>query len=233
LNSDSANGRSGLASVQHVTLENQVYRELLNGIVSGRLSPGTPITITELAEQLGVSLMPVRQALKTLGAKNLIRITKNRRLEVRRLSTSDLDELFEIRVKLEQIAAENAAMACSLERLSELERLVDDMAKTEDREIYLERNFQFHQSIYRSANRPILLEFIEDLWFRISPYMHLYLLRGDVRKHNPYHEGMLEGMRKREPGEVGRWLKLDLEKAAEELKAQLLAAQQTRTNQED
>lgn len=224
VNSSSPNNRSGLASVQHITLENRVYKELLNGIVSGRLSPGTQVTITELAEQLGVSLMPVRQALKTLAAKNLIRITQNRRLEVRRLSIDDLNELFEIRLKLEQIAAMSAAISCSPDRIPDLERLMRDMAETEDHEIYLERNFEFHHTIYRSANRPILLEFIEDLWFRISPYMHLYLLRDDLQRHNPYHQGMLEGMRKREPEEVARWLKLDLEKAAEELKAQLLSS---------
>ena len=61
-----------LNSVTHSTLEKKVYSEILQAIVSGKLSPGSSVTITELAEGLNVSLMPVRTALKALEAKNLI-----------------------------------------------------------------------------------------------------------------------------------------------------------------
>jgi DNA-binding GntR family transcriptional regulator len=96
------------------------------------------------------------------------------------------------------------------------------MNEAEDREEYLEKNQEFHHTIYRSADRPILFEIIEDLWFRVSPYMHLYLIRGEVQGHNPYHAGMLEGMRTRSPQQVSSWLKQDLERAAEELTKQIL-----------
>jgi len=212
-----------LASVNHLTLEKTVYRELLRGIISGKLSPGTQITITELAEQLGVSLMPVRQALRALEAKNLVSMKTNRRLVIRKLSADDLNELLQIRLNLECMAAEKAAEKCTDETIRKLKRLLDEMKETEDREIYLEKNKEFHHTIYRSANKPILLEIIEDLWSRISPYYFMYLLEGDVTTHMPYHKGMLKGMRERNPEEVCKWLKADLEKAAEDLTDQLMA----------
>ncbi len=98
-----------LNSVKHSTLEKKVYSEILQAIVSGKLSPGSSVTITELAEGLNVSLMPVRTALKALEAKNLIHIQKNRRLTIRNLSIENLKELFEIRIKLEVAAAQEAA----------------------------------------------------------------------------------------------------------------------------
>ncbi len=211
-----------LTSVNHVTLEKTVYRKILEGIISGKLPPGTQITITQLADQLGVSLMPVRQALRALEAKNLVTIKKNRRLVIRKLSPDDLNELLEIRLHLERMAAEKAAKNCSNETIRELERLLDEMKTAKDREVYLEKNKEFHHTIYRTANQPILLEIIQDLWSRISPYYFTYLIEGDVTEHDPYHEGMLRGMRKRDPRAVCKWLTIDLKKAAKDLTKQLM-----------
>jgi len=212
-----------LSSVNHLTLEKTVYRQLLKGIISGKLTPGTKITITQLAEQLGVSLMPVRQALRALEAKNLITIQKNRRLTIRKLSANDLNELLQIRLNLECMAAEKAATICTDETILRLERLLEEMRTAKDRELYLEKNKEFHHTIYRTANKPILLEIIEDLWSRISPYYFMYLVEGDVTKHTPYHKGMVKAMREKDPEKVCKWLKLDLEKAAEDLTNQLIA----------
>ncbi|MEW5814647.1 MAG: GntR family transcriptional regulator [Spirochaetota bacterium] len=213
---------NNLNSVKHLTLEKRVYREILRGIISGKLTPGTSVTITELAEQLGVSLMPVRQALKTLEAKNLIHIQKNRRLIIRKLSIDDLNELFEIRMKLEHDAALNAARNCTEQTVERLKTLLAEMKDCNDTELYLEKNREFHHTIYQSAGKPILFEIIEDLWHRVSPYMYLYLKR-DVNNHDLYHEGILKGMRNRNPQEVCKWLKIDLKKAAQELADQLTA----------
>jgi len=214
---------NNLSSVNHLTLEKTVYRELLRGIISGKLSPGAQITITDLAQQLGVSLMPVRQALRVLEAKNLVSMKTNRRLVIRQLSVDDLNELLQIRLNLECMAAEKAAENCTDETIRDLNRLLNEMKNTEDREIYLEINKEFHHTIYRSANKPILLEIIEDLWSRISPYYFIYLVEGDVTTHMPCHKGMLKGMQERNPKEVCKWLTADLGKAAEDLTSQLAA----------
>lgn len=213
---------NALTSVTNMTLEKRVYNELLQAIVFGKLKPGSQVTITELAHQLGVSLMPVRQALKTLEAKNLIHIQKNRRMVIRDLSIDDLDEIFQMRIVLEQIAAAEAVKNCSAETIQKLERLLKEMNETDDREVYLMKNQDFHHTIYKSANKPILFKVIQDLWFCISPYMYLYLMRETVKVHDPFHEKLVQGMHNRDSDAVTKWLKLDLLKAAEELRDQLL-----------
>ena len=209
-----------LNSVKHSTLERQVYVEILQAIVSGKLSPGSSVTITELAKGLNVSLMPVRTALKALEAKNLIHIRKNRRLTIRRLSLENLQELFEIRIKLEVAAAKEAARHCPPETLKRLERTLQEMGACQDRELYLEKNLEFHRAVYQSADKPILCEIIDDLWHRISPYMYLYL-KIDVHSHDPFHEGLLAALRQGDPEQAGRWLEADLSNSARELAERL------------
>jgi DNA-binding GntR family transcriptional regulator len=209
-----------LNSVKHSTLERQVYSEILQAIVSGKLSPGSSVTITELAQGLNVSLMPVRTALKALEAKNLIHIQKNRRLTIRKLSIENLEELFEIRIKLEVAAAREAARHCPPETLQFLERLQQEMKSCQDRELYLEKNAEFHRAVYQSANKPILCEIIDDLRHRISPYMYLYL-KIDVHSHDPFHEGLLAALREGDPEQAGRWLETDLSNSARELAERL------------
>jgi DNA-binding GntR family transcriptional regulator len=209
-----------LKSVKHLTLEKRVYREILQAIVSGKLSPGSSVTITELAEGLNVSLMPVRTALKALEAKNLIHIQKNRRLIIRDLSIANLEELFEIRITLEAAAAREAAKHCPPGTLEFLEKTLNEMKSCQDRELYLEKNLEFHRAIYQSADKPILCEIIDDLWHRISPYMYLYL-KIDVHTHDPFHEGLLAALRQADPEAAGKWLESDLSSSARELAERL------------
>jgi DNA-binding GntR family transcriptional regulator len=220
-----------LSQVHHPTLETRVYREILQAILSGKLSPGTSVTITELAQRLGVSLMPVRQALKSLEAKNLIHVLKNRRLVVRRLSVTDLEELFAVRLQLEESAVRAAVAGCSEETIQELERLLEEMSTCQDRELYLEMNRAFHHTIYRCAGKPILLEIIEDLWHRVSPYMHLYL-QIDVTGHHSSHSGLLEGLRAWDAEEAAHWLRVDMQRAAQELAKRLTPHEQQRDPQQ-
>jgi len=227
--------RSLTSIKDHLTLEKRVYGELLRSIVVGRLAPGTQVTIMELASQLGVSLMPVRQALKALEAKNLIHIQRNRRLLIRQLELPDLEELFDIRLLLEDRAIRLAARRSGPETLLELERLLAEMETARDMETYLEKNREFHCAIYLSAGRPLLAEVIQDLWVRVSPYMYLYLLRENVKSHESYHSRILQALRARDPREASRWLRLHLQKSLQELTTQLrerqrkLAAARKRT----
>ena len=211
-----------LPPVTNLTLEKRVYKELLQAIIIGKLKPGSQVTIAELAHQLGVSLMPVRQALKALEAKNLIYIQKNRRLIIRDLSIDDLYEIFQMRIVLEQMAAKEAVKNCSTKTIQKLKHLLKEMNETDDIEVYIMKNQDFHHTIYKSANKPILFKVIQDLWFLISPYMYLYLIIETVKQHDPFHEKMVQGMQNRDFETVAKWLKRDLKKAAEELRYKLL-----------
>jgi len=82
---------------------------------------------------------------------------------------------------------------------------------------FLEKNKQFHHTIYQKADMPILQEIIEGLWGRLGPYLHIYVSEMPNYKvlKIHYHEGILQGMQERDPRKVCKWLALDLKKAAE------------------
>jgi DNA-binding FadR family transcriptional regulator len=132
----------------------------------------------------------------------------------------NLEELFEIRIKLEVAAAWEAAKHCPPETLEFLERTLREMKACQDRELYLEKNLVFHRAVYRSANKPILCEIIDDLWHRISPYMYLYM-KIDVHTHDPFHDGLVAALREGDPQKAGKWLEADLASSARELAERL------------
>jgi len=213
-----------LGSVDSSTLKERVYRRLLDAIVSGKIPPGTPITITQLAEKLGVSLMPVREALRKLEAEKFLSVQKNRRMMVKELSTSDLVDLLEIRLNLESLAAKRAVRNVTPELVSDLEGLLNELRTANSPEAWFEKNWQFHHRLYRDANSPILKETIENLWGRLSPYLHLYVSEiPNYTFSNRCHQGILEGVKENDPGKVSRWLRSDLKSAAE-LVVRFLAA---------
>jgi len=89
------------------------------------------------------------------------------------------------------------------------------MEMAENEEDFFEGNRAFHFSIYKAARMPVLLEFIETIWARISPYMHMYIsVMLDYEAAAIFHKGMLEGIRSRDSKEVTRWLSCDLNRAA-------------------
>jgi len=206
-----------VAPVEVMTKQESVYKGLLEAVVSGRLPPGAQITLTQLSEQFGVSLMPVREALRKLEAQNFITINKNRRVVIRELSGCDLNELLQIRLKLECMAATKAVENVDDKLVSELERIMKGVMAAKTAEEFLEGNKQFHHTLYKTANMPVLQETIENLWGRLSPYLHIYTTEVPDYKtlKIKYHIKMLEGIRERNPRKVCKWLAIDLRKAAE------------------
>jgi len=200
-----------LTPVIGLTINEIVYRKLLKAILSGDLPPGTPITISQLAATLRVSLMPVREALKRLETQNLIQFSRNRRITITELSPSDVEEIYRIRVNLESMAARRAARRREDETVEKIQHIMDEMRVAENVGELYGKNREFHFSIYRAANMPILLQMIEGLYHRISPYIHVYIDEAmDYSAAISCHEGIIRGMREKNPGEVAKWVSRDL-----------------------
>ena len=206
-----------LAPISCLTLKDAAYENIRKAIVSGKLAPGTQVTISHLAEQMGVSLMPVRESLKKLEAQNLIKINKNRRITVTKYSAEELSELLEIRLHLESMAATKGSTNCTNETIAKLELLIEEMEHAKDIEDYFEKNRDFHLAIYQLANMSILSGIIHDLWLRVSPYLHILIAElSDFRtRATPYHVGMVRGLREKDAHKVNKYLKLDLKNAAD------------------
>jgi len=212
-----------LKPVETRTVQEIVYRELFQAIISGRIPPGEKLVTEKIAKRMKVSPMPVRDALYRLKAAGFISIRGKQGTIVNELSPESLKEITEIRLALEPMAARKAAVHPNPKTLKRLEDLhAAFLAARENRqtEDFLALNREFHHTIYHEANMPILLPIIDGLWGRVSPYLHI-LMREQDHSGSEWtiqtHAGMLNAMRASEPEMMVKWVKTDLTRAAQAL----------------
>ena len=147
------------------SLRDKVVRRVRSDIVSGRSAPGTMYSVPALAEQLGVSTTPVREALLELSRGGLITPLRNRGFRVEATSLEELDNLFTMRELLERFAMVTLAER-RLSDTGELRTLADDVARAvKDKDVlgYVESDRAFHQALTAEAGNPLLTRMIMDL----------------------------------------------------------------------
>ncbi len=199
--------------IETMSLQEAVYQELLTAIVSGKLAPGERIILAKMAKDLDVSVMPVREAIRRLQARHFITIEKNKQIIVNHLSPRIFNQVLEARKLLEGHVVKIASKIRSDASIKKLERLHRQLEKEKDDETALEINREFHRAIYQEADLPILLDIIDSLWERVSPYFYQNTENDDYwaeRIFMEYHLGMLEGMQQKKPAITYKWLIKDL-----------------------
>ncbi len=158
------------------TRREQVYREVRRALMGGSFEPGQKITVTSLAIALGVSAMPVREALRRLAAERALEMQPNRSVRVPRLSRSDILKLRDVRELIEGYAAFEAAQRITQTELGEVTQLMIAMmsarARQDGRQMSL-LNEEFHFTIYRAARVPVLTDIIATLWLHSAPTLSI------------------------------------------------------------
>jgi DNA-binding GntR family transcriptional regulator len=157
-------------------LHTSVYSELQKRFVLGRIMPGTFLSTRRLAAELGVSQMPVREALGRLAAEGAVEIRSKRKIVVPAMTSSRFDDLLRCRELLEPEAAEAAFPFIGpalLKKLRETDKGMGVAMRTGDVAAYMEGNFNFHFLIYRAQPRRTLVQLIETLWLQFGPYMRV------------------------------------------------------------
>lgn len=156
-------------------------------IQSGELPAGERLSLDEIANEFGVSRMPVREALKQLESEGLVKFYPYRGVEVSVLAPDDLDELFSIRSALEQMALERAVLRLSAEQLEEMHTTLKKMDDTEGWGDWLELNHRFHHTINEASGWPRLVEMIEMLRVNVERYVRAYLsIQGREKSRNQH-----------------------------------------------
>ncbi len=201
------------------TLQDHVYRQLCEMILSGEIAPGQLVTIQALSDAFGVSAMPVREALQRLIAAKALTVISSRSIGVPLLTTERLLDLKRVRLEVESLAAEWAAPRIGETEIAKLEGLVEKMAiaAISVRKDYVRYNREFHFAIYRAAGSDVLYAIIETLWLQISPYFHLLHDSGNYHSANAQHERMLSGLKARNSAVVRQALRNDIEAASKVL----------------
>lgn len=161
-----------LRQVSRDTLQEQVYRQIREALMSGRFQPGQKVTIRGLAEALGSSPMPVREALQRLSAENAFEVTETSRLRVRMMTVERLREIRDARVALEGLLAEKAVQhmqPCDMQEIAEVCRQMRKAADEVDVSRYLWTNFAFHRRIYAVARAELTMAAVENFWLHMGP----------------------------------------------------------------
>lgn len=134
------------------------YRRLLESIRRGDLPPGTRLRETDLAERLGLSRTPVREAIRQLEADGLVTHLPRQGATVRSLDYAEVIELYEMRMVLEGTAARLAARAASDVELAELGALNAALAEAPSGPQAQELNRQFHRTLLDAARNRFLVK---------------------------------------------------------------------------
>ncbi|MBA1146132.1 GntR family transcriptional regulator [Ectothiorhodospiraceae bacterium WFHF3C12] len=135
-------------------------------VIRGELAPGARLLETQLAESLGVSRGPVREALRLLEKRRLVRILPRRGAVVTELSARDVDRLYDVVIPLYQLLAEKTAEHWRPEDLPPLYTVIEDLnraAARGDVSDYFERNFTFARACAPVVDNPLLDELFADL----------------------------------------------------------------------
>jgi DNA-binding GntR family transcriptional regulator len=167
------------------TIQQQVLEELRRAIVRRELPPGMPVRADAVAERMGVSRIPVREALRVLEAEGLVVSRPHKGVIVTEMSAADLHEVYLLRRLLETEAARRAVPVMSATALAELDRLVgamDDAMEVPDLTEMSGLNRRFHFTIYDGSNLRQLVRLITMLWNQSDAYRSVYLATEEFRR---------------------------------------------------
>jgi DNA-binding GntR family transcriptional regulator len=151
----------------------------------------------QIAAEIGVSRMPVREAVRQLHAEGLLTTMPNRGVVVSRRSAEEVVELFEIRAALEGLAAGLAAPAMTDDALMDLEHVVAQMRRAEhDPPLWLTRHEVFHAQICALSGRERLAQLAGQMRLQCQPYLRLFAFAGHVSELvDTSHEVIVDALR--------------------------------------
>lgn len=161
----------------HKPLREMVYEELKMQILTGAIVPGTRMMEVELANQIGVSRTPVREAIRKLEKEGLVIIEPRKGAYASQISTKDMVEILEVRQNMEGLAAFFAASRMQQDQLSELKEvagLYNTAVADGNMEDMIKYDTRFHRIIVESCNNKILVQMIEQLQELVLRFRYIY-----------------------------------------------------------
>lgn len=209
------------------------YRRLLDEIRRGLLPPGTRLREVELAERLGLSRTPVREAMRLLEGDGLVSHLPRLGATVRSLDYAEIMELYEMRAVLEGTAARLAARAASEVELAELQALNAEFAEASAEEARAaELNRQFHMILQDAAKNRFLIKSIGALQKTMAILGPTTLMEPDrVQAAATEHARVLEAMAARDGLRAETEMRAHIE-AAQRMRLRALRARQPKLEEE-
>ena len=214
-------------SPSHKQLRHFVAERLRLAIVSGEYHPGEWLRQERLAQELGVSQMPVREALKELAAEGLVEHVPYRGVRVVEFSVQDVADLYAHRSFLEGMAARSAAERITPAEIAELKSLLQQMQQhmaPEDLPVYRDINRRFHQTVFAASQRTYLIRTLSQLWEAFPTMLWgnffrtaLHTLPGRDESDISEHALLITALENHDPDQAEHWARHHIEAACQEL----------------
>lgn len=192
-----------------LTAQETVLREMRQLIATGKLEPGQQVVQDALATQLGVSRVPLREALKVLEGEGQVVYHPHRGYFVADLSVADLVEVYRIRALLEAEALSVGIPLMTSDDLELIEELMHEVKRacaSGDVAAVTHANRRFHFAMYEASNMPRLVRMIRTLWDATDAYRSVYMANATNLDHmNSEHEAMVQTLR---AGDIEKFISL-------------------------
>jgi DNA-binding GntR family transcriptional regulator len=173
------------------TAEEIAVTELRQAIVRGDLAPGATIKQSQTAQELGLSVIPVREALKTLASEGLVTYQSQRGYAVAELTSESIRSVFDVRNLLETEAERLAVARVGADDVAALRRAVQDQdaaADKGDAEAVIAANRRFHFVLFDLCGNPLLRRYVQQTWDTLEPYRVVSYRRGVARQDMKRHD---------------------------------------------
>ncbi len=211
-----------LAPKANLPAHEVVYRKIRDKVLFGELSPGQAVTIQGLVEESGVSMTPVREAIRRLTAEGALVNLGNRRVSVPQMDAERFAELVFARQSIEPQLARMAVKTIddkAISTLQEIDISVDRAIDDGDVGGYMYENHRFHFTLYKQANSVILTPLAETLWLRYGPLYRIICGKWGTSNMVDLHDETIQALKARDSKAVGDAILKDIEQGFEIVRA--------------
>jgi len=191
---------------QQTTLQKKVSQVLREEILKGQFQPGERLKQDHLAKRLGVSRMPLREALKQLEFEGLVENIPHKGAIIRELSMEQIDEIYTLRSLLEGMALEKSVVNLEKSDLDELYKLIIIMESSEQNPSeYIKASMEYHRILLKGNKWEKLLSIIDQLSSGI-PNITPFLLEDQIKQSNIEHRLIFEAVKDGESQKAAKHL---------------------------
>jgi len=181
----------GIVPLARQTVASMTLEAIRDGILHGTYAEGEPLRQDALADELGVSRIPIREALRQLEAEGLVTFSPHRGAIVSSLSLAEIDEVFELRSTIEPDLLRRAMARLTSHQLDQADDVLDRYAlalRSGDVAMWGELNWQFHSTLYAPAERVVTMGIVQRLHQQSDRYlrMQLALTHGETRANEEH-----------------------------------------------
>ncbi|WP_306045509.1 GntR family transcriptional regulator [Nioella sp. MMSF_3534] len=201
-----------IAPLDPTKLRENAYFALRDAFTRGAFAPGDVLTLRDLAAQLGVSMTPVREAVRRLVAEGALVDTPTRKLMVPAFDARRAGDLMAARLAMEALALDQSMDRMSETDLAALDAILARVPDTPGATPDLVANHEFHFTLYRIGRSEVLLPIVEALWLQYGAYLNLIINRpaaSEIEEH-VHHFELMDALRRGDRDAAHAALKADI-----------------------